>query len=143
MKINTTSEQETIDFGIDFADKLKGGDIILLSGDLGAGKTTLVKGIAQGLDIKDEVTSPTFILMNIYKICNKKLKNKKLVHVDTYRLENENDLMEIGIEDYLGNKDTICIIEWPEKIKNLLENKKIMSVNIKHLDKNSRKIELN
>jgi tRNA threonylcarbamoyladenosine biosynthesis protein TsaE len=140
--IKTSTEQETIKFGIDFAKKLQGGDVILLQGDLGAGKTTLVKGMAQGLEIDNEITSPTFTLMNIYEIGSKKLKNKKLVHIDTYRLEDENDLIQIGVQDYLGDNDTICVIEWPEKIKDLLKNKKIISVDIKHLDENKREINI-
>ncbi|MFH1292264.1 MAG: tRNA (adenosine(37)-N6)-threonylcarbamoyltransferase complex ATPase subunit type 1 TsaE [bacterium] len=127
----TNSEQQTMDFGKQLAHKLQGGDILLLKGELGAGKTTLVKGLAQGLGIANEITSPTFSLMNVYD---------QLIHIDTYRLKNEDELMAIGIEDYLGDEKYICVIEWPEKIKNLLKNKKIISVEIVHLDENRRKI---
>jgi tRNA threonylcarbamoyladenosine biosynthesis protein TsaE len=115
------SPKETFEYGKKLAAKLNGGDILLLSGELGAGKTSLIKGAAKGLDIKQEITSPTFTLMNIYEIGNKKLEIKKLIHIDTYRLKDEKELLEIGVEDYLGKPDTVCVIEWPEKISNLLK----------------------
>ena len=135
----TKSNKETIEFGKELAQKLIGGDILLLNGDLGAGKTTLVKGLAAGLDVTEEITSPTFTLMNVYDSKNK----LKLVHIDTYRLKNQEELLEIGVEDYLGEKNIICVIEWPEKIKGLLKNKKTISVDIEHVDENSRKITTN
>ena len=112
-----------------------------LYGDLGAGKTTLTKGIAEGLGVKETITSPTFALMNVYNIKTLKRENKKtLVHIDTYRLKNEQELIDIGAEDYLGDKDTICIIEWPEKISTLLQNKKTISVEIEHVEEKTREI---
>jgi tRNA threonylcarbamoyladenosine biosynthesis protein TsaE len=139
MTLTTKSQLETELFGKKLAAKLKGGDILLLSGELGAGKTSLVKGIAEGLGVKHEITSPTFTLMNIYKI----KKNKKLIHIDTYRLKDEKGLLEIGVEDYLSKLDTICIIEWPEKIAGLLKNKQTTSISIEHGDKpEERKIQL-
>ncbi len=98
---------------------------MLLHGELGAGKTTFTKGIAQGLDIKDQITSPTFTLMNVYK-------NGRLVHIDTYRLKNAQELIDIGAEDYIGNPDSISVIEWPEKIKKLLTTKRFISVHLDH-----------
>ncbi len=136
--IISSSYKETIAQGKKIADKLKNGDIILLSGELGAGKTMFVKGIALGLGIKNEITSPTFTLMNIYEVKNPKLKIRQLVHIDTYRLENENDLIEIGVEDYLGNKNNVCVIEWPDKIIGLLVEKKTISINIEFIGENKR-----
>ncbi len=136
MTITTNSQLETEEFGKNLSAKLNGGDILLLSGDLGAGKTSLVKGAADGLGIKHEITSPTFTLMNVYEV-----KNKKIVHIDTYRLKDEKELLDIGIEDYLGKPDTICIIEWPEKISGLLKNKKTTSIFLEHGEEpNQRKI---
>ncbi|OGH91153.1 MAG: tRNA (adenosine(37)-N6)-threonylcarbamoyltransferase complex ATPase subunit type 1 TsaE, partial [Candidatus Magasanikbacteria bacterium RIFOXYD12_FULL_33_17] len=100
MKQKTNTTKEMIVLGEKIASKLTGGDIILLQGELGAGKTTMSKGIAKGLGITDEIVSPTFTLMNVYE-------NGKLVHIDTYRLENAGGLLEIGVEDYLGQADTI------------------------------------
>lgn len=133
----TKSQQETIELGKKIAAQFKGGDIILLEGDLGAGKTTITKGIAEYFGIKDTITSPTFTLMNIYEVKNHLIKN--LVHIDTYRLEDEDDLIEIGVEDYLGDPNTICLIEWPEKIERLFQGKNIIKIKIEH-DGENRKI---
>lgn len=135
MKVTTTSNQETADYGQKLASTLTGGDILCLYGDLGAGKTTLVKGIARGLGIKDNITSPTFTLMNFYKGTN-----TTLIHIDTYRLKNEQELVEIGALDYIGQPDTIAIIEWPEKIAGLLKNKKVINVIIDHQEETVRSI---
>ena len=132
IKINT--EKEMISFGTEFAKTLKGGDIVLLEGNLGAGKTIFTKGIAKYLGIKKAITSPTFTLMNIYKVLRPKSSVLCLTHIDTYRLDNEKDLVEIGVEDYLGKSDTVCLIEWPEKIKNLLRGKKVIKIIIEHDD---------
>jgi len=135
MKYTTKTTEEMIALGEKISSKLNGGDIILLQGELGAGKTTMSKGIAKGLEITDEIVSPTFTLMNVYE-------NGKLVHIDTYRLENADGLLEIGVEDYLGQADTITIVEWPEKIKNLLDNKKTIEISIVKQDDNSREISI-
>lgn len=135
MKYNPKNETETIEIGKALADRLKSGDIVCLHGDLGAGKTTLVKGIASGLGVSDSITSPTFTLMNLYRG-----KTSQLVHIDAYRLEKEQDLLEIGVEDYLGAPKTICVIEWPEKIAGLLSDKKILDIQIEHAPDNTRNI---
>lgn len=137
MKIITHSVQETEEFGATLSAKLTDGSIVLLSGNLGAGKTALVKGIAKGLGIKNTITSPTFTLMNVYQIKQKQSRLNELIHIDTYRLKNENELIEIGVEDYLGKPHTICVIEWPEKIEKLLQKyntKNFISIEIKQLE---------
>ncbi len=103
------------------ADTLEGGEVILLSGDLGAGKTTFTKGLAKALGIEDEVTSPTFTIMNVYE--NGKFK---LNHLDMYRIEHEDDLYELGVEDAMG-ADTVTVIEWN---KLTLTDKKIINIDI-------------
>jgi len=138
MQITSHSADETFEFGKKLADHFRGGDVLLLVGDLGAGKTTLMKGLAIGLGVNVEVSSPTFTLMNHYPANSGTIKN--LVHIDTYRLKDENDLIEIGIEDYLSESDSLCVIEWPEKIVELLKNKKTFTVVIEHLGENNRKI---
>lgn len=123
MAITTRSDQETKDVAKKLATTLKGGDVVCLHGELGAGKTTFVKGLAEGLDITEMITSPTFTLMNVYELPEKKLKNteiKKLIHIDTYRLKNEQELIAIGVEDYLGQPGVVTVIEWPEKVVGLL-----------------------
>lgn len=139
MKKLLTSTDDTISFGKKLSSSLTGGDIVLLHGDLGAGKTTITKGIAQYFGI-DDIVSPTFTLMNVYHLSTGAPKHsstsdiKTFVHIDTYRLENQDNLIEIGIEDYLGDKNTICVIEWPEKINGLLEGKKVINVMIEHVN---------
>lgn len=93
MEFISHTEQETIAWGKLLAQQLKSGDILCLYGELGAGKTTLVKGIAAGLGIEKTITSPTFTLMNIYSTKNNQIT--QLVHIDTYRLKNEEELIEI------------------------------------------------
>ena len=141
-----------IEYGKKLATTLKGSEILCLQGDLGAGKTCLSKGIALGLGIKKEILSPTFTLMNIYQINDKQSVVRQLVHIDTYRLKTEQELIEIGAEDYLGTPDTVCIVEWPEKIAGILKNirqrqtglrpEKIISIEIKHLNEGEREIDI-
>lgn len=118
----SNSEKNTFLFGKQLAKKLKGGDVIVLSGNLGAGKTILTKGIAQSLGINKIINSPTFTIMKIYplQIANKKLQAEKLVHIDCYRITDENDLLDIGADQYIGKKDSVVIIEWGEKVKKIL-----------------------
>ncbi len=126
----STSSQETREIGFNLASKLEAGQILELHGDLGTGKTTLMKGIGKFFDIKEEITSPSFSIMNIYQTNQNKVN--QIVHIDTYRLENEQELIEIGFEDYLEDQSVVCIIEWPEKIQNLIKNKKTTKVVLKH-----------
>lgn len=141
MKITTHSAEETMAQGAQLADQLHGGAIVCLRGDLGAGKTTFVKGLAQGLGITAEMTSPTFTLMNIYKVAGHPTI-KQLVHIDTYRLSDEQELVAIGVEDYLGQPGVATIIEWPEKLLTLLSNKTTISVTLIPGDNNTRSITL-
>jgi len=112
------SEKETEKIAEKLAKKLKGGEVIGLIGDLGAGKTVFVRGLARGFGIKKPITSPTFVLMKVYKIGNLKIKN--FLHVDAYRLKDEKDLIDIGILDWLGKKNTITVIEWADRVKKVL-----------------------
>ena len=101
-----TDEQKMEALGRVIGAALNRGDILYLSGVLGAGKTTLTRGVLQGLDYDGCVTSPSFVLMNIYPA------KFPVYHFDFYRLEST-ELFELGLDDYLG-KESICIIEWPE-----------------------------
>lgn len=141
MEIITKSDQETINLANKTAPYIKGGEIILLYGDLGAGKTLFVKGLVKALGFKDIVVSPTFSLMKIYHEVGdlKKNKVKKLCHLDLYRLENEQEIIELGILDYFKESETVCLIEWPEKISKILPRKPI-EIFFTHIDENSRKI---
>lgn len=131
----TKSSAETKRLAENFAKKLKGGEIIALFGDLGSGKTTFTQGLAKGLGIKEKVTSPTFVILNLHKA----KKGLELAHFDLYRLNNEVDLEGIGAADYLGKKNIISVIEWSERAKKLLPKKTIW-IKFKHIDQNKRKI---
>jgi len=108
--IETYSPEETVVLGAKVAELLSPGDIIALYGDLGAGKTTLVRGIARGLGVGEQVqiTSPTFVLMNVYP------GRMPVYHFDLYRLSGAADLYDLGFEDYFYGKG-VSIIEWAEK----------------------------
>lgn len=95
--------------------------IIILEGDLGTGKTQFVKGIASALHINKNIYSPTFILMNIYKI-PKNNKFKQLVHIDAYRLNSEQELLDIGIDNYLTDSNSLILIEWGNKVEKIFKN---------------------
>ncbi len=95
---------------------LQPGDVVALNGPLGAGKTTLVKYIAAALGVQEEITSPTFALMNTYDIAPPKNGIKKMIHIDTYRFARDDEIEEIGALDFFGAPETLTFIEWPEKI---------------------------
>ena len=130
--ITTTNAGKTKEFGNKLAKSLKNHDIVALSGELGAGKTTLIQGICEGLGVKDYVTSPSFTLINEYK------GKHHLYHIDLYRLEELEQIRELGIEDYF-EKDGIIIIEWAERMKDLLPKNSI-NIQIKVIDENTRNI---
>lgn len=138
VKITSHSEIETKKVATALAKTLAGGMIICLHGELGAGKTTFVKGLAEALGVKETMTSPTFTLMNMYNVSHPNIKT--LVHIDTYRLKDEHELVDIGIEDYLGQPGVLTLVEWPEKMIDLLAEKKVTNVYIDHLDETSRSI---
>ena len=101
----SNSLEETEKIAEDFAKTLKSGDIVLLSGDLGAGKTQFTKGVAKGLGINDTIPSPTFTIMNSYE--------NRLFHFDLYRLHSFEELINVGAEEFLYSNG-ISILEWPE-----------------------------
>ena len=127
MKKNiTNSAEETKELAAKIVGQLKGGEVIGLVGELGAGKTVFVQGLAEGLGISEVVNSPTFVLMKTYEVESRKSKVVSLIHVDVYRLSNSQELKEIGIEEYLGQKDTVVVIEWAEKVEDLLPEGSMM-----------------
>jgi tRNA threonylcarbamoyladenosine biosynthesis protein TsaE len=138
MKIKTNSEKETLVFASGLAKKAKGGEVYALSGDLGAGKTVFARGFAAGLGIKRNINSPTFVLMKVYPV-KKHPTIKHFCHIDAYRLKSARDLEAIGAQDYIGKKDSICFVEWPERIKGFLP-KRIKKISLKHVDDCSREI---
>ena len=113
MKIKLNSLRETEQFGEKLGKVLKKGDVLCLNGDLGAGKTTLTKSIGLGLGVEEYITSPTFSLINEYR------GNLPVYHFDVYRLENVDELDDLGFDEYFFGEG-VCIIEWAEKIENML-----------------------
>ena len=117
-KIITNSEKETKAWAKKLSKQLTGGRVVSLEGNLGSGKTVIVKAVAKALGIKEIVNSPTFVLMKVYKVRSGPIKN--LVHVDAYRLDGATELLEIGLADYLGQPDSLVLIEWGDKVKEIL-----------------------
>ena len=138
MQFKTVTPEDMKNVGKKIGALLKGGDIVLLYGELGSGKSTLVKGIAEVLGVKETTGSPTFTLMNVYD--TNKDNIKKLVHVDTYRLKDQQDLDDVGIDEYMYDENCICIFEWPDKLKYIKKDKKPIKISIEYLDKDRRKI---
>ena len=134
MKLETISNSanETIELGQKIAELAKAGSIFCLTGDLGAGKTTLVRGIAQALKIKSVVQSPTFNIMKIYFD-----GIKPLIHIDAYRLADVDT--DIGLDEYIGYETGITVIEWPMFIERLIPNDS-NEINIVNLGNDVRKI---
>lgn len=130
MKYLSKSEKQTLKIGEEFAKTLKGGDVVLLHGDLGAGKTAFTKGVAKGLKINKEITSPTYAYMNDY--------DGVLYHYDCYRLTSGEDAEALGLTDYFYG-DGICVIEWSENIKSALP-KQVKEVTINKIDQKTREI---
>jgi tRNA threonylcarbamoyladenosine biosynthesis protein TsaE len=114
--IKTKSAEETKEFAKDLAKDFLEGGIIALSGDLGAGKTTFAQGFAGGLNIKDKVISPTFLIIRQYPIPTQK---NWFYHIDLYRLENI-DLKNSGLEEILSDETNVVLIEWADKISEYL-----------------------
>lgn len=117
---------DTQQFAAKIAKKLKLGDIVLLSGDLGAGKTTFVKALCQALGVKDMVTSPTFTIINEYNGV------MPIYHLDMYRIESQDEAIMSGCLDVIQSNNGLCFIEWPDILNGLLPAKCI-KLNIKKL----------
>jgi tRNA threonylcarbamoyladenosine biosynthesis protein TsaE len=128
----TYNAEETMNLGQKFVALAKPGSTFCLTGDLGAGKTTLVRGIARALNIKSVVQSPTFNIMKVYFD-----GDRPLIHIDAYRLADVNT--DIGLDEYIGYETGITVIEWPEFIKDLIPENAI-EVNIKHVEGDTRDI---
>lgn len=116
MQYISNSVEETERIGAELADRLSAGTIVAFSGDLGAGKTAFVRGMACGLGIEERVTSPTFTIVNEYAG-----GKRPLFHFDLYRLYDADELFDIGWEDYL-TRGGICAVEWSERAMDAMEN---------------------
>ncbi|MEG0692839.1 MAG: tRNA (adenosine(37)-N6)-threonylcarbamoyltransferase complex ATPase subunit type 1 TsaE [Oscillospiraceae bacterium] len=131
----SSSVTETENIAKKFAKELKSGDVIAYKGNLGAGKTAFTRGLAEGLELDCEVSSPTFALVHEYRG-----KDITLYHFDMYRINDFNDLYSTGYFDYL-DLNQILAIEWSENIEGILEENTIF-VDIQTIDENTRKINI-
>ncbi len=128
----SNSEKETEEIGARFAKQLPPGSVVAMYGDLGAGKTAFVRGMAQGMGIDAHVSSPTFTIVNEYP------GERELIHFDMYRLSSSDELFDIGWEDYL-NRGAVCAVEWSENVKDAFFGDEI-SVTIEKTGDSSRRI---
>ena len=132
MIVYTNSVLETEQAGADFAATLPGGTVVALYGDLGAGKTAFVRGMARSFGIEEGVCSPTFTIVNEYA------GQRELFHFDMYRLGSSDELFDIGWEDYL-NRGGICAVEWSENVEDAFEGDEVV-VRIEKTSDDGRKI---
>lgn len=134
MKLKVKGLDETKKLANDFAASLTGGEVVLLNGDLGAGKTTFTQFVFKALGVKDVVSSPTFAILKSYQ------GKYKLHHFDTYRITEE-EAIEAGFDEIFEEKDSIIFVEWSENISGLLPSKTIQ-INIKYLNESEREFEI-
>ncbi|MBR5096171.1 MAG: tRNA (adenosine(37)-N6)-threonylcarbamoyltransferase complex ATPase subunit type 1 TsaE [Treponema sp.] len=136
MTFHTASAEETQELGKRLGSFLKKGDVIALQGPLAAGKTTITKGIALSLNVKDTITSPTFCLISEYE------GRLPLYHFDVYRLQGADDFANLGADDMIYG-DGVCLIEWSEKIMDELPKKTIIvKLSVSPSDPNARDIQI-
>lgn len=135
MEIDSHSPEETFNLGFKIGKRLKKGDIICLNGDLGSGKTTITKAIAKALGIEDNITSPSFTIVNEY------YGDVELYHFDVYRIDDIEEMYDLGYEEYFFSEG-ICIIEWSNMIEEILPKERLVITleNKEHSD--NRKINI-
>jgi tRNA threonylcarbamoyladenosine biosynthesis protein TsaE len=134
-KMYSRSESQTLKIGRILGSCLENGDIVCLEGDLGSGKTVFAKGIAKGIGISEDITSPTFVLVNEYR------GEKFLYHFDVYRIADSEEFVDSGLDEYFDGTG-IVVVEWADKIKDILPPEYIRVVIERGQDDNSRVIEV-
>ena len=135
---HSKSEEETEKIAFKIAKKISYGTIIGLRGNLGTGKTVFARGFARGLNIDEIVSSPTFTLVKEYPTKNKQW----LYHLDLYRISNSNAALVFGIDEYLNDSNAIVLIEWPERIHELLIDQNAIFIDIERTGKGKRTIKM-
>jgi len=128
MVYKSNSPKETENIARSFAKELKGGEVICLNGDLGVGKTAFVQGLVKALGVTEPISSPTFTIVNCYE------GNMPIYHFDVYRIEDCDEMYEIGFEEYVYSNG-ITLIEWSEKIEEILPKNRIEIVISKDFNK--------
>ncbi len=134
MRLSTTSPQETQALGEALGQAVQPGDLILLRGDLGTGKTCLVQGIARGLGVQEAVRSPTFVLVTQHP------GRLMLYHIDLYRLDNPLEVEDLGLDEYIES-DGVCVVEWADKAMPLFPQEHLL-VELRHRGEQKRQIQL-
>lgn len=134
--MHTRSAEETRAAGLQLAESLAAGDIVLLVGELGAGKTTFVKGVADGLGVDERVTSPTFTLVRTYDGVR-----LRLVHIDAYRLRGPGDWEELGVDEMLADpaRPSVALIEWGDVVAAAIASP-VRTLRFEHVDEHTRSI---
>lgn len=133
--IKTYSTEETENAASELAKKTAPGSVIALHGNLGAGKTVFARGFARGLGVTQPVSSPTFTVIQEYELND----GNWLCHLDLYRIENSASALVFGVDEYLEDDSAILLVEWAERISDILPEKTI-HIKIDRIDENSRKI---
>lgn len=136
LELTSHSVEETVALGKSLGALLRAGDVICLSGDLGAGKTAFTSGIGRGWGAMEPVNSPTFVFVHEH---HRNPDDMRLYHLDCYRLASEDDAISIGIEDILAGDD-VAILEWPERVKDFLPTERLW-IDLFVIDDNTRAIE--
>ena len=134
LEFKTNNAKETEELGLRIGQALRGGEILAMTGDLGAGKTTMTKSLASGLDIDEHITSPTFTIVNEYE------GRLKLFHFDVYRIADVEEMYDLGFEEYIYSGG-VCIIEWSNLIEEILPDDTI-NIQILYIDDNKRQINI-
>ena len=136
IELKSRSPEQTRQLGMRLGGVLQTGDVLCLQGELGAGKTTFVQGIAQGWGSLDSVSSPTFILVNVYR----RADGSQLFHMDAYRLDSTLEAEELDLDSMLA--EGALIIEWPERMAGLIPAERLW-VNLEHVDDEEREMKFN
>jgi len=144
MIFNSHSPADTQKFARGFLQKLKSkqnlATVLALSGDLGSGKTTFTQFLAQNLRVKDQITSPTFVIEKKYK-CSADQEFKNLIHLDCYRLNDSSELLRLDWLEIVGKPENLIVIEWPERVVDLLPPD-TLKLSFHFVDENERRIEV-
>ncbi len=137
-EIITHSAEETQGFAQETAALLSGGELLLLEGSLGAGKTTFAQGLARGLGVLGPVRSPTFSIMNVHPAHHRFIH--QMVHLDFYRFKKPEEALELGLEDWLNRPDTVVVAEWPKFAGIFLDASRTMHFLFERLDAQKHRI---
>ena len=139
---SSTGEEETFRLGIEFSKRIVPGDVVAFYGELGAGKTEFIKGMCEGLAVREIVSSPTFNIVNEYRGEDRSGRPLTIFHIDLYRIESPSELVEIGMEETLSRPDAVKLIEWAEIAGPILPRGRY-DVSLTALeDENGRRIEV-